>query len=221
VHAHARSPWLQHRECGRRTTGPTGARCVWRQDYDTKTISYFSPTMLLTARVVQRAWGRRRPCPDGKRRTDEQALLHRVGQRRRHARRGTDAMAARPQGAAPAAHLIRGDAACAGARLPGRRATAGACRERRELPPIEPRGAGSYWWHEFSLPAALLHPGGNAFEFRTDAEAMDAWSLALEDGHRYPPAASARTVARPGTTAAWATPTSCAASTSCACAWMW
>jgi hypothetical protein len=43
-----------------------------------------------------------------------------------------------------------------------------------------------YFWHELELPASLLVQGPNTFEFWTDAHAMNAWSLALEHGHRNP-----------------------------------
>ncbi len=55
-----------------------------------------------------------------------------------------------------------------------------------ELSPLAPQMAGHYCWHEVPVPVSALRTGTNLFEFWTDAEAMDAWSLALEDGHREP-----------------------------------
>jgi hypothetical protein len=51
------------------------------------------------------------------------------------------------------------------------------------IPPFEPD---IYFWHAVDIPAALLVDGANRFEFFTDAPAMNAWSLAMEHGHRAP-----------------------------------
>lgn len=67
------------------------------------------------------------------------------------------------------------------ARLPLRLAVNGT-----ELPGLLPRNPGAYVWHEAAIPPNLLSAGANTFEFWTDAPAMDAWSLALEDGHPAP-----------------------------------
>ena len=55
-----------------------------------------------------------------------------------------------------------------------------------EIDPIAPRSVQAQTWHTVTLPAALLRPGPNSFEFWNDAPAMDAWSLAIEGGHRDP-----------------------------------
>src|SRR6266498_3445051 len=55
-----------------------------------------------------------------------------------------------------------------------------------ELPSLMPPARDLYLWHEVLVDASLLVPGKNVFEFWTDSYAMDAWSLALEDGHEEP-----------------------------------
>ncbi len=50
------------------------------------------------------------------------------------------------------------------------------------LPPLQPSTLAVFHWYEIPLPAGLLRPGENLFEFWTDATAMNAWSLALEGG---------------------------------------
>ena len=55
-----------------------------------------------------------------------------------------------------------------------------------ELVPLAPGLAGQYCWHEVKVPTSALRVGLNAFELWTDSEAMDGWSLALEDGHPSP-----------------------------------
>lgn len=67
------------------------------------------------------------------------------------------------------------------AKLPLRMAVNGT-----ELPGLPPRDPGALVWHEAAIPPGLLTAGANTFEFWTDAPAMDAWSLAVEDGHQTP-----------------------------------
>src|SRR6266542_4689888 len=55
-----------------------------------------------------------------------------------------------------------------------------------EIPPVSPRPPAAYLWYRVPVEASLLEPGTNCFEFWTDATAMNAWSLALEAGHREP-----------------------------------
>jgi transglutaminase-like putative cysteine protease len=50
-----------------------------------------------------------------------------------------------------------------------------------ELAPLPSASAG-YRWYEIAVPDRLLRVGGNTFELWTDAEAMDAWALAVEHG---------------------------------------
>ncbi len=50
------------------------------------------------------------------------------------------------------------------------------------LPPLQPSSLAVFHWYEVPLPANLLKPGENWFEFWTDSTAMNAWSLALEGG---------------------------------------
>jgi hypothetical protein len=55
-----------------------------------------------------------------------------------------------------------------------------------EIDSLEPAGGQAHAWYEITLPPALLRTGPNTFDFWTDAMAMDAWSLAIEGGHRDP-----------------------------------
>lgn len=55
-----------------------------------------------------------------------------------------------------------------------------------EVAAIPPGPWPAYAWYEVSIPASLLRPGANLFDFWTDATAMNAWSLAIEDGHAQP-----------------------------------
>ncbi len=55
-----------------------------------------------------------------------------------------------------------------------------------EIPGPLPDQDESYHWFELAVPPELLQAGANVLEFWTDASAMNAWSLALEDGHRDP-----------------------------------
>jgi hypothetical protein len=55
--------------------------------------------------------------------------------------------------------------------------------EQPSLRPIQPD---IYFWYEMALPPTLLKAGENVFEFWTDAPAMNAWSLGLENGHKDP-----------------------------------
>ncbi len=55
-----------------------------------------------------------------------------------------------------------------------------------EIDPLRPTAVQAYAWFEVTLRPGLLRPGPNTFEFWTDATAMDAWSLAVEGGHRDP-----------------------------------
>ncbi len=69
----------------------------------------------------------------------------------------------------------------AGSGLPLRVSVNGA-----EIEPIQPGSFQAYTWYTVSLPAERLRAGANVLEFWTDATAMDAWSLAIEGGHREP-----------------------------------
>ncbi len=51
-----------------------------------------------------------------------------------------------------------------------------------EIDPLRPTSVQAYTWYEVTLPPTVLKPGPNTFEFWTDAQAMDAWSLAIEGG---------------------------------------
>ncbi len=55
-----------------------------------------------------------------------------------------------------------------------------------ELSSIAPTAPDLYFWYDVSIPPSLLVPGANMFELWTEAPAMNAWSLALEGGHREP-----------------------------------
>ncbi|UCC89293.1 MAG: transglutaminase domain-containing protein [Anaerolineales bacterium] len=55
-----------------------------------------------------------------------------------------------------------------------------------ELPSLQPNSSSAYMWHEVQISPSLLLTGANMFEFWTDAPAMDAWSLAIENGHQDP-----------------------------------
>jgi hypothetical protein len=55
-----------------------------------------------------------------------------------------------------------------------------------ELSRLSPNSSGAYMWYETQVPPALLVSGANAFQFWTDAHAMNAWSLAIESGHQDP-----------------------------------
>ncbi len=55
-----------------------------------------------------------------------------------------------------------------------------------ELSGLLPNPSGIYVWHEVKISPALLVSGANVFEFWTDAGAMNAWSLAVENGHKDP-----------------------------------
>jgi hypothetical protein len=52
----------------------------------------------------------------------------------------------------------------------------------KEQPSIAPGGP-SYRWYAICVTASQLVVGRNRFEFWTDSNAMDAWSLAVEYGH--------------------------------------
>ena len=54
---------------------------------------------------------------------------------------------------------------------------------RLQAPPDETH---IYNWRSVDIPASLLVAGLNWFEFWTDSPAMNAWSLAMEHGHREP-----------------------------------
>lgn len=54
----------------------------------------------------------------------------------------------------------------------------------KELPAVSPRTPDIYFWHELAIPVNSLVAGANIIEFWTDAHAMNAWSLGMEDGHR-------------------------------------
>lgn len=56
----------------------------------------------------------------------------------------------------------------------------------QEIEPIQPNETNIYQWYSVSLPASILVPGENVFEFWTDSRAMNAWSLGLENGHAAP-----------------------------------
>ena len=55
-----------------------------------------------------------------------------------------------------------------------------------DLPAAPPDETHIYNWRSVDIPASLLVAGLNWFEFRTDSPAMNAWSLAMEHGHREP-----------------------------------
>src|ERR1051325_4034719 len=55
-----------------------------------------------------------------------------------------------------------------------------------ELPSVTPHSRNCYLWYQVNLPAALVQPGPNVFDFWTDGTAMNSWSLALEGGHAEP-----------------------------------
>lgn len=55
-----------------------------------------------------------------------------------------------------------------------------------ELPGLQPLQPDIYFWHEAVVPPSDLKAGANVFEFWTDAPAMNAWSLGLENGHKDP-----------------------------------
>jgi transglutaminase superfamily protein len=54
------------------------------------------------------------------------------------------------------------------------------------LPPIGAAEPPIYRWYSLDVPSELLVNGSNIFELWTEASAMNAWSLALENGHRDP-----------------------------------
>jgi len=55
-----------------------------------------------------------------------------------------------------------------------------------EVKLLEPTKSGIYRWYEVSVPLPTLVSGANTFEFWTDSWTMNAWSMALEDGHATP-----------------------------------
>jgi len=55
-----------------------------------------------------------------------------------------------------------------------------------ELPSVSAETKDKYLWYQVDLDPLLLEAGDNHFDFWTDAGAMDAWSLAIEAGHRRP-----------------------------------
>jgi transglutaminase-like putative cysteine protease len=55
-----------------------------------------------------------------------------------------------------------------------------------ELPGLPPNSSNIYIWHEVPVPPTLLVSGANEFEIWADATAMNAWSVALENGHKEP-----------------------------------
>ena len=55
-----------------------------------------------------------------------------------------------------------------------------------EIPAVRPGWHAAYSWYEVLVEPRLLKPGANVFNFWTDATAMNAWSLAMEGGHRNP-----------------------------------
>jgi hypothetical protein len=55
-----------------------------------------------------------------------------------------------------------------------------------EIMPIRPQPSDAYLWYPVPVEPALLRSGANLFEFWTDATAMNAWSLAVEAGHKEP-----------------------------------
>ena len=55
-----------------------------------------------------------------------------------------------------------------------------------EVPGPLPGSRDFYGWYEVPVPPSLLVAGANVCEFWTDAPAMNAWSLAIENGHREP-----------------------------------
>lgn len=52
-----------------------------------------------------------------------------------------------------------------------------------EQPAILPTESDVYRWYTVEVPPDYLKAGENLFEFWTDAQAMNGWSLALEPGH--------------------------------------
>lgn len=55
-----------------------------------------------------------------------------------------------------------------------------------EILSLSPVSPDVYLWHTVPVASSLLVSGANVFEFWTDAHAMNAWSLALENGHKEP-----------------------------------
>lgn len=55
-----------------------------------------------------------------------------------------------------------------------------------EIPGPLPNTSGAYVWHELQVLPSLLISGANKFEFWSDAHSMNAWSLAVENGHKDP-----------------------------------
>ena len=55
-----------------------------------------------------------------------------------------------------------------------------------DVPAAPPDETHIYNWRSVDIPASLLVAGLNWFEFWTDSPAMNAWSLAMEHGHREP-----------------------------------
>ncbi|MCC7354704.1 MAG: transglutaminase domain-containing protein [Anaerolineae bacterium] len=55
-----------------------------------------------------------------------------------------------------------------------------------EVAPIAPLALKGHFWYGITVPTTLLKPGANTFEFWADATAMNAWSLAMENGHAAP-----------------------------------
>jgi hypothetical protein len=47
-------------------------------------------------------------------------------------------------------------------------------------------GIDHYWWHTIPIDASLLAHGENVFELWTDGNALNTWSLAMENGHAHP-----------------------------------
>jgi hypothetical protein len=56
----------------------------------------------------------------------------------------------------------------------------------REVAAVEPARPGAYKWYEITVDATELTGGTNRFELRSEAAAMDGWSVALEAGHAEP-----------------------------------
>jgi transglutaminase-like putative cysteine protease len=54
------------------------------------------------------------------------------------------------------------------------------------LPGVQPVEPDIYFWQQVDIPAGVIVEGRNLFEFWTDSSAMNAWSLAMEHGHREP-----------------------------------
>jgi hypothetical protein len=55
-----------------------------------------------------------------------------------------------------------------------------------ELLSVQPTNHNIYAWHEIPVPLTTVIAGTNVIEFWTDSPAMNAWSLAMEQGHRNP-----------------------------------